>query len=70
MFAWTLVFAILFVCVAWSLPVPRRFDLAAGYADIMLRAARVLCRLDWRVEGLENLPDAPHVALWKHSSAW
>jgi 1-acyl-sn-glycerol-3-phosphate acyltransferase len=32
--------------------------------------ARVLCRLDWRVEGLENIPDAPHVALWKHSSAW
>ena len=70
MFAWTLVFAIFFVCVAWALPLPRRFDVAAGYADIMLRAARVLCRLDWRVEGLENLPDAPHVALWKHSSSW
>lgn len=70
MFAWTLAFAILFVCVAWALPVPRRFALAAWYADIMLRAARVLCRLDWRVEGLENLPDTPHVALWKHSSAW
>jgi len=70
MFAWTLAFAILFVCVAWALPVPRRFALAAWYADIMLRAARVLCRLDWRVEGLENIPDAPHVALWKHSSAW
>ena len=70
MFAWTLAFAILFVCVAWALPVPRRFALAAWYADIMLRAARVLCRLDWRIEGLENLPDTPHVALWKHSSAW
>ena len=70
MFAWTLVFAIFFVCVAWALPVRRRFDLAAWYAGIILRAARVLCGLDWRVEGLGNLPAAPHVALWKHSSAW
>lgn len=70
MFAWTLVYAIFFVCVAWALPVPRRFALAAWYARSVLGAARVVCGLDWRVEGLENLPDVPHVALWKHSSAW
>jgi 1-acyl-sn-glycerol-3-phosphate acyltransferase len=70
MFAWTLAFAILFVCVAWLLPLPRRFGLAAWYADIMLRALRAICGLEHRVEGLANLPDAPHVALWKHASAW
>ena len=70
MFAWTLAFAIFFVCVSWLLPLPRRFGLAAWYAGIMLRALRAVCGLGYRVEGLENLPAAPHVALWKHSSAW
>lgn len=70
LFAWTLVYAIFFVGVAWALPVPRRFALAAWYGDRVLRTAKAVCGLDWRVEGLENLPDTPHVALWKHSSAW
>jgi 1-acyl-sn-glycerol-3-phosphate acyltransferase len=30
----------------------------------------VTCKLDYRVEGLENIPAEPHVAYWKHSSAW
>ena len=29
-----------------------------------------LCRLDYRVEGVENLPAGNHIALWKHSSSW
>ena len=70
MFAWTLAFAILFVCVAWTLPLPRRFGLAAWYARVMLGALRAICGLSHRVEGLEHIPADPHVALWKHSSAW
>ena len=70
MFAWTLAFAILFVCVAWMLPLPRRFGLAAWYAGVMLGALRAICGLGHRVEGLEHIPAEPHVALWKHSSAW
>jgi 1-acyl-sn-glycerol-3-phosphate acyltransferase len=70
MFAWTLAYAIFFVCVAWALPVPRRFALAAWYGDRVLRAVGTLCGLGWRIEGRENLPAGPHVALWKHSSAW
>jgi 1-acyl-sn-glycerol-3-phosphate acyltransferase len=31
---------------------------------------RVLCRLDYRVQGLENFPFGTHVAVWKHSSSW
>ena len=70
MFAWTLAFAIFFVCVAWALPLPRRFGLAAWYAGVMLAALRAVCRLEHRVVGAENIPAEPHVALWKHSSSW
>ncbi|MFM7707479.1 MAG: lysophospholipid acyltransferase family protein [Gammaproteobacteria bacterium] len=70
MFAWTLLFAIGFVCVSWLLPLPRRFGLAAWYAGVMLGALRAICGLEHRVVGLENIPAEPHVALWKHSSSW
>lgn len=70
MFAWTLAYAILFVCVAWLLPLPQRFRLAAWYAGVILAALRTVCGLGHRVVGLENIPAEPHVALWKHSSAW
>ncbi len=31
---------------------------------------RVLCRVDYRVRGRENLPDAPCIVAAKHQSAW
>ncbi len=33
-------------------------------------ALKVLCRLDYRIEGRENIPASNHIALWKHSSSW
>jgi hypothetical protein len=40
------------------------------YGARMLDALRVLCKLDFVVEGLENIPSQPHVSYWKHSSSW
>lgn len=31
---------------------------------------RVLCRVDYQVRGLENLPDTPFIIASKHQSAW
>lgn len=36
----------------------------------MIWLVKVICGLDYRVEGLENLPDVPCVVLIKHSSAY
>ena len=36
----------------------------------MLVVLRWTCRLDYRVEGQENLPEGNHVALIKHASTW
>jgi 1-acyl-sn-glycerol-3-phosphate acyltransferase len=33
--------------------------------------AKVLCGLDWVVEGSENIPkDGAHISMWKHTSTW
>ena len=70
LFAWSFLYAVFFVLVSWTMPVPRRYRLAAWYARRLLNALRIVCRLDYEVTGLENLPAEPHVVLWKHSSAW
>lgn len=54
----------------------RLFGKRAAYATsrswcaAMLWLVKVLCGLDYRVEGLENLPKQPCVVLIKHSSAY
>lgn len=69
-FANTLLHA-LFVFMAWPFGrdalerVPRNW----GRSNLWL--LKVLCRLDYTVEGLENIPkEGAHITFWKHSSSW
>ncbi len=70
---------ILFVCVvpfAIFIVIARPFGAAAsyrgavGWTRTVLWACRVLCRLDFVVEGKENIPDKSSVVFIKHSSAY
>jgi len=70
MFAWTLLYAVFFVFAAPLIPMRRRFDLVRWYGARMLDGLRLICHLRFEVSGLENLPAEPHIAYWKHSSAW
>lgn len=65
----TLPYAVL--CLA-TFPLARmtRYRVISGWSKIMLAIARMTCRLDYRVEGSENLPSQPSVILSKHQSAW
>lgn len=58
--------------VLLTAPLPRRYTYAGSLAwvDSVLWLLRVLCRLDYRVEGREQLPPHNCVVLLKHSSAW
>lgn len=47
-----------------------RYRVISGWSRIMLAIARIVCRLDYRVEGRANLPVQPSVILSKHQSAW
>lgn len=70
LFLWTIGYAAFFVLVGGFMAHRRRFALIEWYAERIFDVLRVTCKLDYRVEGLENIPAEPHVAYWKHSSAW
>ena len=70
MFAWTLLYAVIFVIAAPFVSIRRRFDFVRWYGQRMLDGLRLICDLRFEVSGLENIPAEPHIAYWKHSSAW
>jgi 1-acyl-sn-glycerol-3-phosphate acyltransferase len=70
LFAWTFFYSIFFVIACSFLPFRKRFVLARFWGLVLLWALKWTCRLDYRIEGQENLPPGNHIALWKHSSSW
>ncbi len=70
MFLWTFCYAIFYVVAASLVPWRTRYALAQFWAVVNLKALKLLCRLDYKVEGWENLPAGNHIFLMKHSSAW
>lgn len=70
LFAWTGCYAVMFAIVGPLLPFRQRFVMARIWGGTLLGALKLICRLDYRVEGAENLPAGNHIALIKHSSAW
>jgi 1-acyl-sn-glycerol-3-phosphate acyltransferase len=70
LFAWTFFYSIFFVIACSFLPFRKRFILARVWGLVLLWALKWICRLDYRIEGQENLPAGNHIALWKHSSSW
>ncbi len=58
------------VLFGW-LPTPRLYGFARGWARWHMWLGRVLCGLDWVIEGTENIPrEGAHVTMWKHTTAW
>jgi 1-acyl-sn-glycerol-3-phosphate acyltransferase len=67
---WTFCYGIFFFFACLLLPFQQRFLLARVWARVILAVLRWTCRLDFRVEGAEQLPSGNHVVLMKHSSSW
>jgi 1-acyl-sn-glycerol-3-phosphate acyltransferase len=55
-----------------SLPFPYaiRFRFAKMWGDTMLWGGRVICGLEYSIEGEENIPDEPSVILIKHTTGF
>ena len=66
----TFLYGVFFSIVCPFLPFRGRFALARAWSHVLLFVLKVTCRLDYRVEGRENLPAAASIALVKHSSSW
>jgi 1-acyl-sn-glycerol-3-phosphate acyltransferase len=61
-----------FICVAaWPLPLRYRYKIVVGYTNGMVCALKIICGVNYHVEGLENLPkDRAGIVLSKHQSTW
>lgn len=53
------------------LPFRLLYHFARGWAGSNMWLAKILCGLDWVVEGRENIPlEGAHISMWKHTSTW
>lgn len=69
-FVVTTLYAVVVLAVAWALPFRGRWAIARSWARLNLWLLKMLCGLDFVVEGRENIPAGAHVAMWKHASTW
>ena len=71
LFAGTMAFGVV-VLVSALLPlsIEQRYVIPRNWGLFHTWLAKVVCGLDYKVEGQENLPAVPFVSLWKHSSTW
>jgi 1-acyl-sn-glycerol-3-phosphate acyltransferase len=55
-----------------TFPLPRmtRYRIISSWSRLVIFLAKLILRIDWQVEGRENLPARPSVILAKHQSAW
>ncbi len=70
LFANTFLFAVV-VMLSAPFGLDARHASARAWARTNLWLLRVLCGLDYVVEGVENIPrEGAHISYWKHTSAW
>lgn len=56
--------------LAAPLPYNKRYWVTGRWNVFCIWMAKVVCGIDYRVKGMENLPDSPAILLSKHQSAW
>jgi 1-acyl-sn-glycerol-3-phosphate acyltransferase len=71
LFLTTMAFGVV-VLVSALLPlgIEQRYVIPRTWGLFETWLAKVICGIDYVIEGRENLPKEPFVSLWKHSSAW
>jgi 1-acyl-sn-glycerol-3-phosphate acyltransferase len=63
-------YAIGMLLVAPFLEYPARYRLLMGWNRLAVGMAKWICGVDYRVRGMEHLPDRPCVVIANHQSAW
>jgi 1-acyl-sn-glycerol-3-phosphate acyltransferase len=69
-FVITTAYAVIQLCIGIWLPFSGRWAIARSWAWLNLWLLKWICGLDFVVEGQENIPAEPQIAMWKHSSTW
>ena len=67
--ALTVVFAVLSM-LTFPFETRTRYRIITAWSHLIIAAARVICGVNYRLTGKENLPSEPCIVLSKHQSAW
>ena len=62
--------ASLTIAICFWAPYEFRFSIARNWGKSMLSMGKWLCGLDYRIEGLENIPDTPSIIMIKHTTVF
>ncbi len=60
----------LIMLLTFILPLTQRYWIVQGYAWLQIQGLRYICGLDYRMEGMQNLPDEPAIIFSKHQSTY
>lgn len=66
----TIFFGLLLSLLGWFLPFQANSKLANAWGRSNLFLLKITCNLDYRIRGLENIPDSASIIMSKHQSAW
>lgn len=66
----TTLFGLALATVGWFLPFKGRSGIANLWARVNVKMQFVLCNLDYKITGLENIPSTNTIVFSKHQSAW
>ena len=65
----TVIFSVLSI-VLLVVPYTWRYAVVKQYSNLNIGLLKWLCRLDYKVEGRENIPAGPCIIMSKHQSTW
>jgi len=68
-FITTVIFSTLGVLL-WPFPFEVRYKIVSKWARLNLWLLNVICGINYKVEGFENIPNEPCIIMCKHQSAW
>ncbi len=54
--------------LTFVLPLKQRYWIVQGYAWLQIQGLRYICGLDYRIEGMDRLPQEPSIIFSKHQS--
>jgi 1-acyl-sn-glycerol-3-phosphate acyltransferase len=71
LFLTTLAFGVaVLISAMLPLSIEQRYVIPRYWGLFLTWLAKVICGIDYVIEGRERLPTVPFISLWKHSSAW
>ena len=66
----TVIFGLTMAIVGWILPFEINSKIANGWGRSNVYLLKLICGLDYKITGYENIPDSSCIIMSKHQSAW